>query len=142
MVSNFLWWMFSSFLIVLRMCHISVQVNSRHLRLGANRRATIIDEMENSAPMVIEVIQAYMGMLNDMMCGLSCVKYSSFPAELADEQLMVKIFKCLGSWLYLGVFPGNHVARQNLLQPPFQVLVHTKCSGVDGKIHHACFFTG
>lgn len=91
------------------------EVNSRHLRLGANRRATIIDEMENSAPRVIDVIQAYM-------------------VELPNDQILVKIFKCLGSWLYLGVFPGNHVARRNLLEPPFQVLANLNASS---SLHQA-----
>lgn len=79
------------------------EVNSRHLRLGANRRANIIEDMENSAPMVIEVVQA-------------CLM------KVQDDRLLGKIFKCLGSWFYLGVFPGNHVARCKILDAPFQVL--------------------
>ena len=35
-----------------------MQVNNRALRLGSNRRCEIMDEMENSAPMVIELLKS------------------------------------------------------------------------------------
>ncbi|XP_078481112.1 transportin-3-like [Ciona intestinalis] len=79
------------------------EVNNKSLRLGANRRSEIIDQMEDSAPMVVELLKTYIG-------------------AVSDEKLLSKIFKCLGSWFYLGVLPGNHVARSKLLEVPFSVL--------------------
>ncbi|XP_076818259.1 transportin-3-like isoform X2 [Clavelina lepadiformis] len=79
------------------------EVNNRTLRLGENRRAEILEDMENAAPMVVDLLKA-------------CVEI------VKDEQLLCKIFKCLGSWFNLRILPGNHVARCKLLDPPFSVL--------------------
>ena len=38
------------------------QVSNRALRLGANRRAEILEDMENSAPMVVDLLKACIGM--------------------------------------------------------------------------------
>uniref|UniRef100_H2ZAX8 Importin N-terminal domain-containing protein n=1 Tax=Ciona savignyi TaxID=51511 RepID=H2ZAX8_CIOSA len=79
------------------------EVNNKSLRLGSNRRSEIIDQMEDSAPMVVELLKTYIGVVS-------------------DEKILAKIFKCLGSWFYLGVLPGNHVARCKLLDVPFSVM--------------------
>lgn len=54
----------------------------------------------------------------------SIISYFSASGSIQDNHLIAKVFKCLGSWFYLGVFPGNHVARCNILEAPFQVMVY------------------
>lgn len=81
------------------------EVKNRTLRLGANRRSDIMEEMENCAPMVIDLIKA-------------CLTHES----LKNERMMMKLMKCLASWFQLGVLPGNHVARIKLLEAPYDIL--------------------
>lgn len=42
-----------------------------------------------------------------------------------DEKLLIKVFRCLGSWFNLGVLDTNFMASNQLLMVLFQVLVRT-----------------
>lgn len=81
------------------------EVRNKSLRLGDNRRNEVMDEMENSAPMVVDLLKAYLS-----------------EESTKNDKTMSKIFKCLSSWFCLGILPGNHVARSKLLDFPFTIL--------------------
>lgn len=40
-----------------------------------------------------------------------------------DEKMLIKVFRCLGSWFNLGVLDSNFMASNQLLMVVFQVLV-------------------
>lgn len=40
-----------------------------------------------------------------------------------DEKMLIKVFRCLGSWFNLGVLDSNFMASNQLLMVLFQVLV-------------------
>jgi hypothetical protein len=40
-----------------------------------------------------------------------------------DEKMLIKVFRCLGSWFNLGVLDSNFMASNQLLIVLFQVLV-------------------
>lgn len=40
-----------------------------------------------------------------------------------DEKMLIKAFRCLGSWFNLGVLDSNFMASNQLLMVLFQVLV-------------------
>ncbi|KAG7276627.1 hypothetical protein CRUP_025851 [Coryphaenoides rupestris] len=75
------------------------EVHSRSLRIGANRRTEIIEDL------------AY---------------YSSTTTSVEktgnDEKMLIKVFRCLGSWFNLGVLDSNFMASNQLLIVLFQVL--------------------
>lgn len=41
----------------------------------------------------------------------------------SDEKMLIKVFRCLGSWFNLGVLDSNFMATNQLLVVLFQVLV-------------------
>ena len=41
----------------------------------------------------------------------------------SDEKMLIKVFRCLGSWFNLGVLDSNFMASNQLLMVLFQVLV-------------------
>lgn len=42
-----------------------------------------------------------------------------------DEKMLIKVFRCLGSWFNLGVLDNNFMASNQLLMILFQVLVRS-----------------
>jgi transportin-3 len=40
-----------------------------------------------------------------------------------DEKMLMKVFRCLGSWFNLGVLDSNFMANNKLLALLFEVLV-------------------
>ncbi|XP_035663113.1 transportin-3-like isoform X4 [Branchiostoma floridae] len=83
---------------------ILMHVNSRSLRLGANRRGEVIEELAESCDLVIQLLIA---------CTQSCA---------ADSRVQAKVYRCLGSWFNLGVIQGEAVATSQLLNAPFQAM--------------------
>ena len=63
------------------------EVGSRHLRLGANRRNEVIDELKASAALVDEFLK-------------TCVVM-----QQNNHQYKLNAFKCLTSWLGIGAIP-------------------------------------
>lgn len=41
----------------------------------------------------------------------------------SNEKMLIKVFRCLGSWFNLGVLDSNFMASNQLLVVLFQVLV-------------------
>ena len=48
----------------------------------------------------------------------SCVEKAG-----TEEKMLIKVFRCLGSWFNLGVLDSNFMAGNQLLMVLFQVLV-------------------
>ncbi|XP_044834842.1 transportin-3 [Mauremys mutica] len=81
------------------------EVNSRSLRIGANRRTEIIEDLAYYSSTVISLL-------------MTCVEKAG-----NDEKMLMKIFRCLGSWFNLGVLDSNFMANSKLLSLLFEVLV-------------------
>lgn len=58
-----------------------------------------------------------------LMC--LCVLFQTTCVEKTgtDEKMLIKVFRCLGSWFNLGVLDSNFMASSQLLMVLFQVLV-------------------
>ncbi|XP_028809640.1 transportin-3 isoform X2 [Denticeps clupeoides] len=80
------------------------EVHSRSLRIGANRRSEIIEDLAFYSTTVVSLL-------------LGCVEKSA-----SDEKMFIKVFRCLGSWFNLGVLDSNFMARNQLIMVLFQVL--------------------
>ncbi|KAF5888724.1 transportin-3 [Clarias magur] len=80
------------------------EVHSRLLRIGANRRTEIIEDLAFYSTTVVTLL-------------MSCVEKSG-----RDEMMLIKVFRCLGSWFNLGVLDSNFMATNQLLVVLFQVL--------------------
>eukprot|EP00105_Crassostrea_gigas_P004006 XP_011417072.1 PREDICTED: transportin-3 isoform X1 [Crassostrea gigas] len=85
------------------------EVNSRSLRLGANRREEITKEFLKASPMMLQLLTA---VIEDPSC---------------DEKNQIKVFRCLGSWFNLGVIPEHDIVNSKLLMVPFQVMSNNGC---------------
>ncbi|XP_056280903.1 transportin-3 [Pseudoliparis swirei] len=86
------------------------EVHSRSLRIGANRRTEIIEDLAYYSSTVITVLT-------------SCVEKAG-----NDEKMLIKVFRCLGSWFNLGVLDSNFMASNQLLMALFQVLQRDETS--------------
>ncbi|XP_077120495.1 transportin-3 isoform X1 [Ranitomeya variabilis] len=80
------------------------EVHSRSLRIGANRRAEIIEDLAFYSSTVVSLL-------------MNCVEKSA-----GNEKMLIKTFRCLGSWFNLGVLDSNFMANNRLLLLLFQVL--------------------
>lgn len=80
------------------------EVHSRSLRIGANRRSEIIEDLAYYSSNVVSLL-------------MNCVEKS-----VGNEKMLIKTFKCLGSWFNLGVLDSNFMANNRLLLLLFQVL--------------------
>lgn len=49
-----------------------------------------------------------------------------------DEKMLIKIFRCLGSWFNLGVLDSTFMANSKLLSLLFEVLVSISCTLLAG----------
>lgn len=52
-----------------------------------------------------------------------CYKMTCLEKSGSDEKMLIKVFRCLGSWFNLGVLDSNFMANNQLLVVLFQVLV-------------------
>ncbi|XP_029471361.1 transportin-3 isoform X2 [Rhinatrema bivittatum] len=91
------------------------EVHSRSLRIGANRRTEIIEDLSASSNTVVSLL-------------LNCMEKEN------DEKMLIKAFRCLGSWFNLGVLSSNVMANNNLLLLLFQVLQRDQTSS---NLHEA-----
>ncbi|KAK1169089.1 transportin-3 isoform X2 [Acipenser oxyrinchus oxyrinchus] len=80
------------------------EVHSRSLRIGANRRTEIIEDLAYYSSTVVTLL-------------MSCVEKTG-----SNEKMLIKAFRCLGSWFNLGVLDSNFMANNQLLIVLFQVL--------------------
>ncbi|XP_058453992.1 transportin-3 isoform X2 [Malaya genurostris] len=89
---------------------IPEEINSRYLRLGANRRKDILTELETDSNLVGEYL---------LMCLMNCND---------NEVLQAKILKCFTSWLHINAFNVSQLGDNMIVAYSFQVLsnIHTK----------------
>ncbi|XP_056311784.1 transportin-3 isoform X2 [Danio aesculapii] len=80
------------------------EVHSRSLRIGANRRTEIIEDLAYYSTTVVTLL-------------VTCAEKSGH-----NEKMLIKVFRCLGSWFNLGVLDNNFMANNQLLMILFQVL--------------------
>uniref|UniRef100_A0A1A8F3R9 Transportin-3 n=1 Tax=Nothobranchius korthausae TaxID=1143690 RepID=A0A1A8F3R9_9TELE len=85
------------------------EVHSRSLRIGANRRTEIIEDLAFYSTTVVTLLA-------------SCVE------KTGDEKMLMKVFRCLGSWFNLGVLDSNFMASNHLLMVLFQILQRDETS--------------
>jgi len=83
------------------------EVDSRHLRLGANRRQEVKDELKKSSDALSQLLD-------------SCL------SNATDNQLHIQnmVIKCYSSWLILGVLPVNSVTTSGVIHLAVSVLSH------------------
>lgn len=93
---------------------IPEEINSRFLRLGANRREEIMNELTMSARRVLEFLQA------------------SLMGHQQAEKLHSKIIKCFTSWLSINVFRLDEVVENMVLSYAFN-LIGNHCT--DSNLH-------
>uniref|UniRef100_A0A3B3Z2N9 Exportin-1/Importin-beta-like domain-containing protein n=1 Tax=Poecilia mexicana TaxID=48701 RepID=A0A3B3Z2N9_9TELE len=86
------------------------EVHSRSLRIGANRRTEIIEDLAFYSNTVVALLT-------------SCVEKAG-----GDEKMLIKVFRCLGSWFNLGVLDSNFMASNQLLMVLFQILQRDETS--------------
>nr|XP_033815477.1 transportin-3 isoform X2 [Geotrypetes seraphini] len=91
------------------------EVHSRSLRIGANRRSEIIEELSAASSTVVSLL-------------LNCMEKEN------EEKMLIKSFRCLGSWFNLGVLNTDVMANNRLLLLLFQVLQRDQTSS---NLHEA-----
>ncbi|XP_075455373.1 transportin-3 isoform X2 [Ascaphus truei] len=92
------------------------EVHSRSLRIGANRRTEIIEDLAFYSSTVVALL-------------MTCVEKTG-----DNEKMLIKTFRCLGSWFNLGVLDSNFMANNRLLLLLFQVLQRDQTSS---NLHEA-----
>ncbi|KAK3585736.1 hypothetical protein CHS0354_020305 [Potamilus streckersoni] len=92
------------------------EINSRSLRLGANRRSEATEELRSSSHIVIQVL-------------LGCVENC-----WSDQRFQVKVFRCLASWFNIDAIPEEKIINTKLIMAPFQSLV---CKEVTSTTHES-----
>ncbi|KAL2303317.1 hypothetical protein Nmel_010787, partial [Mimus melanotis] len=85
------------------------EVHSRSLRIGANRRTEIIEDLAYYSSTVVSLL-------------VTCVEKAG-----NEEKMLIKIFRCLGSWFNLGVLDSTFMANSKLLSLLFEVLAASDC---------------
>ena len=85
---------------------IPEEINSRFLRLGANRRKEILSELESNSRIVGEYLVACLMNCND------------------NEHLQIKILKCLTSWIQINAFKLTELTDNMILAYSFQLLMN------------------
>ena len=103
-----------------------VQINSRSLRLGANRRTDVKTELEKASPVLIHLLVrclCFSVVVCSLTYWLSSLQTRILQQSLADSRIQAKIFRCLGSWFCVCVVSDEAVMTSPLLQAPFQALV-------------------
>ncbi|XP_061570250.1 transportin-3 isoform X2 [Cololabis saira] len=86
------------------------EVHSRSLRIGANRRTEIIEDLAFCSNTVVTLLT-------------TCVEKTG-----NDEKMLIKVFRCLGSWFNLGVLDSSFMANNQIIMVLFQVLQRDETS--------------
>lgn len=84
------------------------EVNSRSLRLGANRRAEILDELTAACPIVIQLLTA-------------CLK-----TYQEDPRLQARCFRVISSWCTVGAISQETFLNTEIMNAPLQALATSK----------------
>ncbi|GAB6030207.1 Transportin-3 [Chamberlinius hualienensis] len=92
------------------------EINSRSLRLGANRRNDIVEQFNLGAPFVLQLL---------VQC-MDCFK--------SDPRALIRVMRCLGSWFNIGVIPSSESAHNKLLVNVFQALINPQTPSI---VHEA-----
>ncbi|XP_060585985.1 transportin-3-like, partial [Ruditapes philippinarum] len=91
------------------------EINSRSLRLGANRRQEVIDELKSSSQGVLHLLGV-------------CLENMS-----TDVQIQIKVLKCLSSWYNIDAIPET-IVQSALFTAPFKAMVSKECNS---NLHEA-----
>jgi transportin-3 len=94
---------------------IPEEINSRYLRLGANRREEILAELRSNSATVAEFLQ----------CSLQ--NYGQ-----TNESVQMKIVKCFTSWISVDAIKLKDVTENMILSYSFSMLINQHC---DTRIH-------
>ncbi|XP_026810121.1 transportin-3 [Rhopalosiphum maidis] len=86
------------------------EVNSRTLRLGANRRSEIYTEFSDNLPAVNQLLE---------LC---------LTSEANDNLIKIRSYKCFASWLNIRSVSLSQVWHSNVLSNAFNVLSFDECS--------------
>ncbi|EDS34143.1 transportin-3 [Culex quinquefasciatus] len=101
---------------------IPEEINSRYLRLGANRRKDVLTELETDASLVGEYL---------LMCLMNCND---------NEVLQTKILKCFAAWVQINAFNLSQIGDNMIVAYSFQLLtnVNTKAEIHDAATDCLC----
>lgn len=97
------------------------EVNSRHLRLGANRRSEIMDDLRRSAGFVTEFLHA-------------CLAKQQAQTQGENNTFRISLLKCLSSWVELGIIPILGLENNPLVMHAFMSLEKVD---ENGMVHEA-----
>lgn len=92
------------------------EIGSRSLRLGANRRNEVKQELSAASELLVQFLTTVL----DSLAG--------------DNRLCAQVLHCLGSWLTAYVIPQAHLVSSKLILLPFQALMNKDCSS---QLHHS-----
>ncbi|KAK7108377.1 transportin-3-like isoform X2 [Littorina saxatilis] len=85
------------------------EVNSRSLRLGANRRAELLDELTAACPLILQLLTA-------------CLDN-----YLEDPRVQARCFRVIGSWFSVGAIPQETFLNTKIMAAPFKALAVLDC---------------
>ncbi|XP_023297905.2 transportin-3 [Lucilia cuprina] len=97
---------------------IPEEIDSRYLRLGANRREEIHKQLDAAAPKVME-----------FLC--MCMQHG----EASQEKIINSTLRCYSSWVAIQAIPLQQSANSPLTQQVFHLLSLENCSR---KLHDTC----
>lgn len=80
------------------------EVNSRHLRLGANRREEAVAELRAAVPEVLDFLSV-------------CLNHKA-----SKVSYKASVFKCYTSWLHLGVIPLDEIDQNEVMIAAFRTM--------------------
>ncbi|XP_055889168.1 transportin-3-like [Biomphalaria glabrata] len=89
------------------------EISSRSLRLGANRRKEVTEELIEASPTIIQLLTH----VNTSACG----------DEERDQRVRSKTYKVMGSWFSVGAIPQQVLLSTQLMNYPFQALANVNC---------------
>lgn len=102
--------------LVILMRVLPEEINSRALRLGANRRQEVISELSSQSLSVIEFLN------------MSLMNYNN------NEQIIVQIIKCFTSWISVQVVSLTDISSNAVIMKACMVLT---CNDSSSNIHDA-----
>ncbi|KAK2159787.1 hypothetical protein LSH36_146g03000 [Paralvinella palmiformis] len=92
------------------------EINSRSLRLGANRRNEVTEELVECCPVMVHLLTAIL------------------ESGSTNSHLEAKVFRCLGSWFSVYAVPESVIINSKLLSSPFDALRNKDC---ESHLHEA-----
>lgn len=93
---------------------IPEEINSRYLRLGANRRQEVLRDLETNSNNVANFLQG-------------CLMNSN-----QNEGIQIKILKCFNAWILISVFKLPDITDNMVLSFSFSILTN---QNIDGRLH-------